>query len=295
MSVFTDRLLLLDLREPYPLHTVWESPPGTNFTFDARIFPLSTGSQSYQKSDISTDASFRTLAEYVVPERVILHLRMPSFFTRDFLKDTQAFPKFQSALDAHGLRGFRPSRDELAPFLLQALFRPTELLRRRLQAARPFGAREYLGVHARLGVGLHETQDRFNLTRIGLSLDDLGICIGREGGRHMRQHGIQKVFVATDTRRVLYKIREGVKKELGNASVAFAKGCAVHIGVLRSEEASAESFEEFVRTFVDAGVLGGARGLVNFRSGFADVAKWLAAVTDARTVRTNECRARSRK
>lgn len=290
LAVMTERLFLIDLPAPFPITHVWQSPPGLNFTYDPTVFPIND-------TDLKLSGGIRRpswrlrpdLREFSGDERVVVMHSMPRLRVGRLVQRAVNIPKFHTKLTHRKLNNFRPDSDFVAPLLLKRLVRPTALLRKRMASRVPFEGRAYVAVHARLGHGLRERGGRFNFSEQALNISDISRCIGRAGARTARKKGLTRVLIVSDTRKALDWIREGVLEDMAEASVEFTEGRTKHLNRIRDRRLDGGDYQAYLDVFVDVGLLAAAKGLVYFRSGFADIALWMGGITDGELVSNDEC------
>ncbi|KAI0564800.1 hypothetical protein FGB62_23g126 [Gracilaria domingensis] len=290
IAVASKRLFLIDWKEPIPLTTVLRSPPEYNFTFDDYLFKPSEGEMEI----ISGPPKYADLDIYLSSKRVLIERATNPFAFKKFSSLFGRYPQLELSqkIKAAKLEHFKLDQNEVAPFILQALFRTTPSLRKSLKHLTPFKGKPYISVHARLGHGLGEKRGRFDLEEKGLTLRSASKCLGVLASTLAQKHGHQRIFVATDTERARKWLEEGIHDRLPQAEVEQSSIKATHMQRLHKPNGfpdAHEKREKFEEVFLDLGVLATGESMVYFRSGFADIALWFGVMTDAVQVTINDC------
>ncbi|KAI0565505.1 hypothetical protein FGB62_17g13 [Gracilaria domingensis] len=291
IAVASKRLFLIDWQEPIPIANALPSPPQHNFTYDRALFT----SGEHEELVIDGPARYRKLDVYFSSSRVLVNRKPNPFDFKRFFALYDRYPDLDlsSKVTEAGLKDFRPVREEVAPFILKALFKTSPSVRSSLQKLRPFSyGKPFISLHARLGHGVGEEWGRFNFENKGLDLRSASMCIGSLAASMAQQRGLDRVFVATDTERAREWLEAGVHSVLPKAQVAQSSINATHIKALHQNKRSSEAstrLRKFEEVFLDLGLLAMAESMVFFRSGFAQVAVWFGAMTDSVLVDVDDC------
>ena len=149
----------------------------------------------------------------------------------------------------------------------------------------------FIGVHARLGYGLHEEDKdarRFDLKRAGLDLDRMAQCFANHLNPQLdiNSTNIQirrPVFLATDTP----AFREAFGTQLGTEVSALKAVTPRHVRELGHAQTGA-----LLDTFAELYLLSWSDVVVHLPSGFADLAVWMGAIEKQVVVEREECASR---
>ncbi|CAN8064290.1 unnamed protein product [Agarophyton chilense] len=290
VAVASNRLFFIDWQKPLPVSIALRSPPSFNFTYDAALFTESTDDEHA----IWGPSQFNHLDVYFSPQRVIVNQKPNAFAFNNFSSLFERYPQLSLSRDIveAGLSHFDVQREEVAPFIINALFETSSSLRNSLHALRPFRGQPYISLHARLGHGVGEKSGRFNFEQQGLSLESVSQCIGSLAATMAQQRALDSVFVVTDTKSAHQFLEAGIRAVLPNARVELSPIDATHFFAMHDGKYFPDAFDrqhKFEEVFVDLGLLSMAESMVFFRSGYGVVAAWLGAITDSVMVEYENC------
>jgi len=202
----------------------------------------------------------------------------------------------------------RPTPDDDAKFFAQifkAILRPSPQFLRflaqqsdtvrsfipeRLFGATPNPLRRHISIHARLGIGLNETEaypKRFNCTRKRLHL--LAACMAGHAAEMADEndlHEPQRFYVATDTPGFLPVLKSELGKRSKNPIVVEGVSEKAHSNTLTTGDERDKRI--FLQTMGDIFFLAAGEGIVSLPSGFANLARWFSGKRH-RSVSIRQC------
>lgn len=297
LAVLSNRLLLIDWKQPIPLTAAFIPSAAANFTYDESLLPSAPYDDSaiiegnyYHRTD-STHTEVTTLFMDSVPRPNITRWFSPP----DYRREKNAVLGRLSMLQPLPACA-------VVPHLLNTVFTPTAALRdsirRRLKSARlarlVSPRASYTAVHARLGLGIGEARKdagRFNLTRLGTSLRGMARCfvdavLDTTASKRQSRFSI---FLATDTPTFRHIFAEEVRRQAPHVDTVFLDAEVKHV---RNLDASAkDDMSIYLDTFVELLFLAKAERIVHLRSGFADLAAWMGGTCNKRVLGYEECAA----
>ncbi len=284
LAVLSKRLLLIDLNNPFPIFDILPSPNGQNFSFDHTLFSWH-GEEEFTKYN----ETLSDIDAYLSSTRVIVLNSHPIFSMKWFARMIQKHKNldFSQRLRSAGLENLDFTRDEVAPFILKAIFTPSNLLLKRVSAMMYHSKGSYLSLHARIGHGLRENHDRFNFRRHNMTLEQYSSCLEKMAVKKAKSLNISHFFIASDTRKAKKLLKLGIAKRFPGADVHISAINAIHASRIKSK--TEKHFEEYLQCFVDIGLLSLGRSMLSIKSGFSNVAIWMGAMIDAKRVWMKEC------
>ncbi|PXF48910.1 hypothetical protein BWQ96_01252 [Gracilariopsis chorda] len=310
IAVISKRMFFIDVERPFPLSMVLTSPNGYNFTYDRYLFPELSSYEHIQwlRKSIYFDKLDTALSDtptLVDESQTVLDWEL-------FLIIPRLYPQLEISKKLPQSSGFSPTREEVIPFILKALFCPSPELRSLLPGQEntdnlvwPLSTLfspdqnllwrnempAYISVHARVGYGFNETEARFNLKNQGLTPESLATCMAQMAVRMADQRRMlhpHHFFISSDTDHFRTLFKTEVNRLRPSAKVYQSNWQAVHMNrVGRSQSPSKVS--DFMNTYVDVYLLSKGKSMLFIRSGFSHVALWMGAITDFVGIRLKYC------
>ena len=128
-AVFSERVLLIDWTEPYPISSVFRSGTETNFTFD-RAYIRQSGNNTFNSSEVKKAKYMKDLSMFLQPVSIIYMKCEPRPDWYSVFDVVDEYPELPFSRRLKGLLPLkvRPKSEEMFPLLLNALFRSSEEL-----------------------------------------------------------------------------------------------------------------------------------------------------------------------
>lgn len=299
-AVLTDRIFLIDIDMYNSFSTVFSNPKGYNFGFDLRKMYI--GDDERKKNTLPSQV--KVVHEYKQDELGVFLSDIPVIVVDDYhITDCRELSKAHTQMvsskikDAYkGIRKPFPKRDEIMPFVMNALFRSTEKFRRYLvHLEDQLGKKShqpYISIHARIGMGLNETESRFNLKHHRLTENSLALCMAQKVFLEAQSRNISNpytFFVSTDTPSFRTTLQKEIQRVDRNAIVFFGNWEPFHVRDLRAKKIS--DVEKVMNIFADLFFLSNGRFIFHIQSGFANLAKWFGSMTNeqSKMIILNDC------
>eukprot|EP00177_Eucheuma_denticulatum_P004725 GFKZ01008590.1.p1 GENE.GFKZ01008590.1~~GFKZ01008590.1.p1 ORF type:complete len:510 (+),score=29.48 GFKZ01008590.1:64-1530(+) len=303
-AVASQRLFLIDLVRPFPISTVLKNPPGYNFTYDPHLFATPPRIASKKTVNLTRLTHFDELDLFLRPNLLTIIDKTQTALDWDlFLQLPQLYPDLPISTKLSRIPSFNPTREEVIPFLLKALFRPSPKFRylaNRLalghgltapspQIPRAPSPQRSLSIHARVGYGVGETADRFRVDHYNYTFEGLAQCMAHMANTMAVDRGMPEPYqflFSTDTPAFehVFKLQMRIIDPL--ATVRTSNWSAVHLAHAR-ERAELQSF---LNVYLDVYLLSMGESLLFIRSGFAHAAAWMGGVTDLTGIQLDTCR-----
>lgn len=309
-AVATERLLLIKWDNPFPLDRVLENAPGSNFTYDSQLVPIDFGKN---ESDVLrvTSSNLRQLDRIAGDVPIIDMVSESWAHWTDFLRIRWRYPDTKLAKKLEAIVPFHeePTANDVFPLVLQGLFRTSDELREMMSVPRRRQNRfttgrlkneasldrvetdvPYISIHSRLGKGVDEGGDRFDLEQYNLTVTKVAKCMAHKAMQIAEWRGIRRrprFFLSTDTPefRVLFE-REVLKLD-SESLVMYAQWDVTHVNGLKN--GTNEEFQTLLETFMDVYLLSQGESLMYFKSGFADLAMWMGALDWNHKIELRDC------
>ncbi|CAN8075032.1 unnamed protein product [Agarophyton chilense] len=311
-AVASKRLFFLNLTDPFPISTVLDNPPGYNFTYNPQLFGPGNGKTPYEPTRFTRNVYFDEL-DLVLGNSSMLIDETQNILDWDlFLSLPKLYPELDLSKKLASISDFKPSREEVMPFILKALFRPSDKLRKTMSIPvdrhnfwspqrffekdadflrRITTNRAYISIHARIGYGLHEKTDRFNLEARNISFEDVAQCLAgmaSEMAKDRRLPWPYRFFIATDTEDFKTVLKREILRINPTAKVFVTRWRPVHLkgvgGVFTEKK-----LERFMNTYMDVYLLSRGDSLLFIRSGFSHVALWMGAMKNFVGIQLDNC------
>ena len=93
----------------------------------------------------------------------------------------------------------------------------------------------YLSLHARVGHGLHENRDRFNIARFHMRFWQYSVCLGKMAAERAKCHSFTNFFITSDTQEANKFVKIGILNELLEANVHVSEAAPAHASSIKSE------------------------------------------------------------
>ncbi|KAI0561343.1 hypothetical protein FGB62_87g071 [Gracilaria domingensis] len=301
-AVVSKRLFLLNLTDPFPLATVLDNPPGYNFTYNPVIFGPRGGESINQPVRFTRPVYFDEL-DLVLSNTTMLVDQTQNVLDWDlFLEIPRLYPELDLSVKLASVSDFKPSREEVVPFILKALFHPSAEYRKLMSvpvdyhnlwspkrffrtdddALRRISTnRRYVSIHARIGYGLHEKTPRFNLESRNITFKDVACCLAQmatEIANDRRLPIPHQFFISTDTDDFRTILKREILRIDPTARVFHTRWHSVHLkgvgGIFTPSK-----LRNYMNTYMDVYLLSRGDSMLFIRSGFAHVALWMGAMT----------------
>lgn len=312
ISVISKRMFFIDVQHPFPLSMVLTSPSEYNFSYDHHYFPNLNwffNSAHWHRNSIyfdKLDTALSNTSTLVDETQTVLDWEL-------FLKIPHLYPELEISKKLPRSPDFNPTREEVVPFILKALFRPSTNLRfllsgqenrenTALSSMTPLTRDDqsllsksemppYISVHARVGYGFREHDARFDLKDRGLTPESLATCMAQMAIKmadERRMRHPSSFFISSDTDHFRKLLKSEMIRLRPSAKVYQSAWVPVHMNKL-GRWSSVNKLNNFMNTYIDVYLLSKGKSMLFIRSGFSHVALWMGAITDFVGIRLKHC------
>lgn len=278
-AMLTERLLLIDWVQPYPLNVAVELGVGTNFTQDPYYFGTGTG-LDYEIAPFGKHPTIKDLRALLDKQANWVAMTKETRPCMKFLLVDVPFhyPKLK-AVKRLGKLPRHPWPTEFFPLVFRALFKATPALRDGVEEFITSGndiSRPFIGIHVRLGGDTKESKSKRFRTK--LTLHESAMCAAVTALEMAKARGISppRFFLACDTVAFRTALRAAVRRNDPTAIMMFGDWKVKHVRHL--DATNEDDYDAFLSTFVDLLVLSHADSLLHMRSGFANLARWMGGI-----------------
>ncbi len=301
-AVLTRRVLVFRWKKPFSLRTVVSQEALEQFEYNPAIDrPNGTAVRSFHHLRMDKNEFYSTLRG---PELVVQFSCGPSPLIHDVLPI---------------LRGEHLARVKIPPFnqaairkVARTLFEPSvQASLQHEEALNEFGlctasgtevcpnferlsnssrkhARQYIGVHARLGIGTSELSNK-RFRGMLENQQEIAACFARAAQRIAMDHvgdAHPLVFLATDTPSFRTVFRDVMKSVFPKGTVFWIDLPVHHYRSLRRHR---EGLFQFEHLFREVRLLGDAAHILSFDSGFSYSANWLGSALQLHVLSHHQC------
>lgn len=282
-AVATNRVLLIRFRSPYPLGTLVSHSTNREFIYDEKedrkFGPLAEGKKQLGKRIEENSVSLLRGPAPVTAFRVTNSENPRDFALRtSSVSYPEKIPLFSDVVKSAITKILLAPSDELLQLKNSFLKRNGFI-----------DNKPYLAFHARLGRGVGE---RYKMRFHDLKLDFISDCAADKLWQIAKTYEIEsqdlRVFLATDTPDFRNIFKKAMLKRAPNSRVIYMNNRVTHFLKTHGHQAHVEMHLENI-------LLGDAREIVAFWSGFSLVARWRGQATKLHPMYYHSCPHRDKK
>lgn len=312
LCVFTERVLLIQWDEPYPLSRIFVNGIGTNFTYDPMYFtPSQLSNGSEDAIHVGDVKSMHDLPKVLSSAQTVWFECEPRVNWREVFEVLEEFPALPISRKLSKFLPFevRPQATSVLPLILRALFRPSPEFKKLMSARMLYEHRfslsriwarsplrkirvthPYVSVHARLGHGVGEHTKRFDLESVRLTLESLADCMANQAlelARKVELADPPRFYLATDTVEFRGLFEKAVARLDKRVTVMYGLWNVRHVKDIHQRRAGDLSM--YMYTMLDVYLLSKGKAAVCGRSGFCTLATWMGGIGSTSYFKRDSC------
>lgn len=295
-AVFSNRILLLDLRNPFPIETIFLNSDRSNFTYDESLFSSPEFSTSNREQlTVKGPSNILDMDKYLGDETQVFMKVEPRPNIHLIFQIAEKYPSLRTSVK---LRTVEPTLNVhpkyIYSLIFRALFQPSDEMLQMIDTVTsdyPIVdmSKDFVSLHVRLGSGVGENIKRFTSFMNGRTLNSIADCLARKALRYARASKLSRqprFYLATDTHEFRRAFSDSVRKLDESAVVMYGPWQPRHT---RSLSTSGESdLQEFRQTFLDLFFLSRGKSMLKGRSGFPNLAVWMGSISNQKQYNINK-------